>query len=64
MRNKKIPVTCNGRVIMESSEEAPAITRVYDRLWRFFPIRKIYHVRGKKFVIETKRENGPVNICS
>lgn len=49
-----IPVLINDRQIATITEEAPVITRVYNKWWRVFSIKKVYHNPGKSVVIETK----------
>ena len=52
-KSKTIPVMIGDRVVQRIDERRPVISRVYDKWWRIFGIKKIYHVAGRKVVIET-----------
>lgn len=50
----KIPIMINDRQIGVIDEIAPVITRVYEKWWRVFSVKKVYHNPGRSIVIETK----------
>lgn len=54
MKTKKIPVIMKGRTVQHISEDGPVISRVYEKWWKILLIKKIYHVRGVKVVIESE----------
>ena len=55
MKTKKIPVIMKGRTVQHISEESPVISRVYEKWWKIFLIKKIYHVPGKMVIIESDK---------
>lgn len=52
---KKIPVIMKGRTVQHIDETPPVISRVYEKWWSIFLIKKIYHIPGKRVIIESDR---------
>mgnify|MGYP001764296798 CR=1 FL=1 len=51
---KTIPILINDRQIGTIKEIPPVITNVYNKWWKVYAIKKVYHNPGKSVVIETK----------
>jgi hypothetical protein len=51
---KELPVYINDRQITRVSEKPPAVTRCYHAVKRLYAVHKIHHLKGRKFIVDTK----------
>lgn len=54
MAVKRIPVYLEGREIERVPDQHRMIHTLYEKWWKIFGVKKIYHVPGRAFVMENK----------